>query len=58
MCTLKQKNIGVNVNPVGPCGCYDEAKRFMEAITMAYHETHGLETRNIRILIHMVHVCD
>ena len=38
-----------NVNPVGPRGCYDEAKRFMEAITMAYHETHGLETRIIRI---------
>ena len=30
-----------NVNPVGPRGCYDEAKRFMEAITMAYHNTHG-----------------
>lgn len=38
-----------NVNPVGPRGCYDEAKRFMEALTMAYHETHGLETRIIRI---------
>lgn len=38
-----------NVNPVGPRGCYDEAKRFMEALTMAYHETHGLETRIVRI---------
>lgn len=38
-----------NVNPVGPRGCYDEAKRFMEAITMAYHNTHGLETRIVRI---------
>lgn len=38
-----------NVNPVGPRGCYDEAKRFMEALTMAYHEVHGVETRIIRI---------
>lgn len=38
-----------NVNPVGPRGCYDEAKRFMEAITMAYHQAHGLETRIVRI---------
>jgi dTDP-glucose 4,6-dehydratase len=38
-----------NVNPVGPRGCYDEAKRFQEAITMAYHMHHGLETRIIRI---------
>ncbi|MEI6020776.1 MAG: UDP-glucuronic acid decarboxylase family protein [Bacteroidota bacterium] len=38
-----------NVNPVGPRGCYDEAKRFMEAITMAYHEVHHVETRIIRI---------
>ncbi|MCC6251786.1 MAG: SDR family oxidoreductase [Bacteroidia bacterium] len=38
-----------NVNPVGPRGCYDEAKRFMEAITMAYHNVHGLETRIVRI---------
>src|SRR5690606_33742565 len=34
-----------NVNPVGPRGVYDEAKRFQEAITMAYHSFHGLETR-------------
>lgn len=38
-----------NVNPVGPRGVYDEAKRYMEAITMAYHRAHGLETRIIRI---------
>lgn len=38
-----------NVNPVGPRGCYDEAKRFMEAITMAYHNVHHVETRIIRI---------
>ena len=38
-----------NVNPVGPRGVYDEAKRFQEAITMAYHTFHGLETRIIRI---------
>lgn len=38
-----------NVNPVGPRGVYDEAKRFQEAITMAYHNTHGLETRIVRI---------
>jgi dTDP-glucose 4,6-dehydratase len=38
-----------NVNPVGPRGCYDEAKRFMEAITMAYHDYHNLETRIVRI---------
>ncbi len=38
-----------NVNPVGPRGVYDEAKRFQEAITMAYHTFHHLETRIIRI---------
>lgn len=38
-----------NVNPVGPRGVYDEAKRFAEAMTMAYHLTHGLETRIVRI---------
>ena len=38
-----------NVNPVGPRGVYDEAKRFQEAMTMAYHTYHGLETRMIRI---------
>jgi dTDP-glucose 4,6-dehydratase len=38
-----------NVNPVGPRGVYDEAKRFMESITMAYHTFHDVETRIIRI---------
>ncbi|MBI4619619.1 MAG: SDR family oxidoreductase [Desulfobacterales bacterium] len=38
-----------NVNPVGPRGVYDEAKRFAEAITMAYHRYHGIETRIARI---------
>jgi dTDP-glucose 4,6-dehydratase len=38
-----------NVNPIGPRGVYDEAKRFQEAITMAYHTFHNLETRIIRI---------
>jgi len=38
-----------HVNPVGPRGVYDEAKRFQEAITMAYHTYHGLETRIVRI---------
>jgi dTDP-glucose 4,6-dehydratase len=38
-----------NVNPVGPRGVYDEAKRYMEAITMAYHTFHGVETRIVRI---------
>ncbi len=38
-----------NVNPVGPRGCYDEAKRFAEALTMAYHNEHGLATRIARI---------
>jgi dTDP-glucose 4,6-dehydratase len=38
-----------NVNPIGPRGCYDEAKRFAEALTMAYHRVHRLETRIVRI---------
>jgi len=38
-----------NVNPVGPRGVYDEAKRYMEAITMAYHKFHGVDTRIVRI---------
>ena len=38
-----------NVNPVGPRGVYDEAKRFAEAMTMAYHRFHGLDTRIVRI---------
>jgi dTDP-glucose 4,6-dehydratase len=38
-----------NVNPVGPRGVYDEAKRFAESMTMAYHRYHGVETRIVRI---------
>src|SRR5690606_25745163 len=38
-----------SVNPIGPRGVYDEAKRFMESMTMAYHNFHGVETRIVRI---------
>ena len=38
-----------NVNPVGPRSCYDESKRFAEALTMAYHRKHGLRTNIARI---------
>jgi dTDP-glucose 4,6-dehydratase len=38
-----------NVNPVGPRSCYDESKRFAEALTMAYHRHHGIDTRIVRI---------
>ena len=38
-----------NVDPVGPRSCYDEAKRFAEAMTMAYHRFHGVKTRIVRI---------
>ena len=38
-----------HVNPIGPRGCYDEAKRFAEALTMAYHRMHGVDTRIVRI---------
>jgi dTDP-glucose 4,6-dehydratase len=38
-----------NVNSIGPRGCYDESKRFGEALTMAYHREHGIETRIVRI---------
>jgi len=38
-----------NVNPIGPRGVYDEAKRFAEAVTMAYHRYHGMDTRIVRI---------
>jgi dTDP-glucose 4,6-dehydratase len=38
-----------NVNPIGPRGCYDEAKRFAEAMTMAYHKEHAVQTRIVRI---------
>ena len=45
----QQETYWGNVNPVGPRGVYDEAKRFQEAMTMAYHTFHGVETRIIRI---------
>jgi dTDP-glucose 4,6-dehydratase len=45
----QQEDYWGNVNPVGPRGVYDEAKRFQEAITMAYHNIHGLDTRIARI---------
>ena len=45
----QKENYWGNVNPVGPRGVYDEAKRFMEAITMAYNTYHKLETRIVRI---------
>src|SRR6188508_1868363 len=45
----QQEEYWGNVNPIGPRGVYDEAKRFMESITMAYHNFHGVETRTIRI---------
>jgi dTDP-glucose 4,6-dehydratase len=38
-----------NVNPIGPRSCYDEAKRFAEAMTMAYHRAHGVDVRIVRI---------
>jgi dTDP-glucose 4,6-dehydratase len=38
-----------NVNPIGPRSCYDESKRFAEALTMSYHREHGVETRIVRI---------
>ncbi len=43
------ENYWGNVNPVGLRGCYDEAKRFSEAMTMAYHRTHGVDVRIVRI---------
>lgn len=43
------ENYWGNVNPIGPRGVYDEAKRFAEAITMAYHRYHGVDTRVVRI---------
>ncbi len=45
----QQEDYWGNVNPIGPRGVYDEAKRFQEALTMAYHNAHGLETRIVRI---------
>jgi dTDP-glucose 4,6-dehydratase len=45
----QKENYWGNVNPIGPRGVYDEAKRFAEAMTMAYHRCHGVETRIVRI---------
>src|SRR5262247_3604581 len=45
----QKEEYGGNVNPIGPRGVYDEAKRFAEALTMAYHRTHGVQTRVVRI---------
>jgi len=45
----QQESYWGNVNPIGPRGVYDEAKRFGEAITMAYHRAHGVDTRIVRI---------
>ena len=45
----QQEEYWGNVNPIGPRGVYDEAKRYMEAITMAYHSFHGVDTRIVRI---------
>jgi dTDP-glucose 4,6-dehydratase len=45
----QQEEYWGNVNPIGPRGVYDEAKRFAEAITMAYHRAHGIPTRIVRI---------
>jgi dTDP-glucose 4,6-dehydratase len=45
----QRENYWGNVNPVGPRGVYDEAKRFAEALTMAYHRTHGVDTKIVRI---------
>ena len=45
----QNENYFENVNPIGPRGVYDEAKRFQEAITMAYHRFHGLDTKIVRI---------
>lgn len=45
----QQENYWGNVNPIGPRGVYDEAKRFAESMTMAYHRYHGVQTRIVRI---------
>jgi dTDP-glucose 4,6-dehydratase len=45
----QQENYWGNVNTIGPRGCYDESKRFAEAMVMAYHRQHGVETRIVRI---------
>ena len=43
-----------NVNPIGPRGCYDEAKRFAEAMTMAYHRAQGVDTRIVRVVSNFI----
>ncbi|MGH2571755.1 MAG: GDP-mannose 4,6-dehydratase, partial [bacterium] len=45
----QQESYWGNVNPIGPRGVYDEAKRFGEALTMAYHRSHGVDTKIVRI---------
>lgn len=45
----QKENYWGNVNPIGPRGCYDESKRYMEALTMAYHRVHQVKTRIVRI---------
>ncbi len=47
--TLRQRTTGGNVNPIGPRSVYDEAKRFSESMTMAYHRTHSVDARIVRI---------
>lgn len=49
LCHPQREDYWGNVNPIGPRGVYDEAKRFAEAITMAYHRYHGVDTRIARI---------
>ncbi len=49
LCHPQKEDYWGNVNPIGPRGVYDEAKRFAEAITMAYHRYHGVDTRIARI---------
>ena len=48
-CIRSPRRYWGNVNPIGPRGVYDEAKRFAEAMTMAYHRYHGVDTRIVRI---------
>jgi dTDP-glucose 4,6-dehydratase len=48
-CSPTKEEYWGNVNPIGARGVYDEAKRFQEAITMAYHNFHKLDTRIVRI---------
>ena len=48
-CIRRPESYWGNVNTIGPRGCYDESKRFAEALTMAYHREHGVDTRIVRI---------